>query len=643
MRYFFLLFFLFAHGFSAQIISRNDSNRVKPGFDSLVIDAGAQDSLSIFKPDIYDYRYYTQFSEKKIFDTAFTPDKTFIFSQYNNRDNFGRIQFANIGSGFQSLSLEIHPEKDLSLLPTNKSFFILGINDVKYYDVKTPTTSFIYHNAMRNGAALQSTYTQNIGKNFNFALEYMGLRSQGFYQNSLAANNNLVFSSHFISKNSKYEAFGHFVHQNVNNEEYGGIEDISLFTGDNNNFDNRENLQVNLINTDSRYSYRRFYFSHQFRPFSSERFPFKVRHTIFRQSNKYFYNQSAPENYYLDMSDLITEYPLSSKKFSTNLSNTLSVLFDSERFKLDAGVRHQSIKYGLGTALPADMNIPSELKENRIGAVANLGIDLFNKVELSSNFEFSTGSEFGNYLRSQNLLKFEPIENYFVKAKVNFKSASPTFNLLLNNSVYQNFNYFLSDPKNEVVTEIGGDINLNWFKSKIFAEYIRIDNYTFINSAFQPEQSSSSLSVSKVGGDATFSFGKFHLNSRLMFQSALSGKEYFPMPSFIGRANVYWQSKVFRDAAEIQTGIKAYYFSRFNSRQYFPVLNEFVLPGAEAHPIGGQPVLDAYFNMKVKRMFFFIEGQHFNTTFMKNRSYTAPLYPFHDFRLNIGIVWYLFH
>lgn len=637
------MFFLFAHGFSAQIISRNDSNRVKPGFDSLVIDAGAQDSLSIFKPDIYDYRYYTQFSEKKIFDTAFTPDKTFIFSQYNNRDNFGRIQFANIGSGFQSLSLEIHPEKDLSLLPTNKSFFILGINDVKYYDVKTPTTSFIYHNAMRNGAALQSTYTQNIGKNFNFALEYMGLRSQGFYQNSLAANNNLVFSSHFISKNSKYEAFGHFVHQNVNNEEYGGIEDISLFTGDNNNFDNRENLQVNLINTDSRYSYRRFYFSHQFRPFSSERFPFKVRHTIFRQSNKYFYNQSAPENYYLDMSDLITEYPLSSKKFSTNLSNTLSVLFDSERFKLDAGVRHQSIKYGLGTALPADMNIPSELKENRIGAVANLGIDLFNKVELSSNFEFSTGSEFGNYLRSQNLLKFEPIENYFVKAKVNFKSASPTFNLLLNNSVYQNFNYFLSDPKNEVVTEIGGDINLNWFKSKIFAEYIRIDNYTFINSAFQPEQSSSSLSVSKVGGDATFSFGKFHLNSRLMFQSALSGKEYFPMPSFIGRANVYWQSKVFRDAAEIQTGIKAYYFSRFNSRQYFPVLNEFVLPGAEAHPIGGQPVLDAYFNMKVKRMFFFIEGQHFNTTFMKNRSYTAPLYPFHDFRLNIGIVWYLFH
>jgi hypothetical protein len=33
---------------------------------------------------------------------------------------------------------------------------------------------------MKQGAALNSTYTQNIGKNFNFAVEYMGLRSQGF-------------------------------------------------------------------------------------------------------------------------------------------------------------------------------------------------------------------------------------------------------------------------------------------------------------------------------------------------------------------------------------------------------------------------------------------------------------------------------
>ncbi len=229
----------------SQVVNKTDSNRVKPQ-DTLVIDSGRKDSLKIFKPTIYDYKYQTRFSEKKIFDTVFTQDKTFIFTQYNNRDNFGNIQFENIGSGFNPLVYSVNTEKNLSLLPTRKSFFILGINDIKYYDVKTPTTAFIYHNSVSSGAALQSTYTQNIGKNFNFAVEYMGLRSLGKYQYDLASNNNIIFSGHFTSKNNKYEVFAHYLHQNVNNQENGGVADISLFLSDNTNFNNRLNLPVNL-------------------------------------------------------------------------------------------------------------------------------------------------------------------------------------------------------------------------------------------------------------------------------------------------------------------------------------------------------------------------------------------------------------
>jgi len=142
MRILLLCIFFLSLSLSAQVLNKTDSNRVKPK-DTLVIDSGRKDSLQIFKPTIYDYTFRTQFSEKKIFDTAFTPEKTFVFTQYNNRDNFGRIQFANIGSGFQPLIFEVNTEQNLSLLPTNKSFIIKGIKDIRYYDVKTPTTSFI--------------------------------------------------------------------------------------------------------------------------------------------------------------------------------------------------------------------------------------------------------------------------------------------------------------------------------------------------------------------------------------------------------------------------------------------------------------------------------------------------------------------
>lgn len=646
MKYPFLIIFFLASFFKAQVIvNKTDSNMLEKKMkDTLIIDSGTKDSLKIFKPTINDYQYHTQFSEKKVFDTAMTFNKTYIFSQYNNRDNFGRVQFANIGSGFNPLSYEMNAEQNLALLPTNKSYGILGINNVKYYDVKTPTAAFIYHTAMRNGAALQSTYTQNIGKRFNFSLDYMGLRSQGFYRNSLASNNNTLFSGHYTSKSGNYELFAHYLHQNVNNQENGGIINDDLFQSGNRQFRNRQNAQVNLASSSSQFSYRRYYLSHQFTPFNSEKFPFRIRHTLFNQGNKYYYGQDAPEEYWYSTSaELVNGFPLQTKKYSNNFSNTLSLVFDNEKFKLDAGIRYQMLKFGVTDITLPVLEIPNEIKENRLGAVGNLQIKLFDKFQVNSFLEISKGSQFGDYLKSTNNVKFEPVKDYFVNAKLNFQSAYPSFNYLANTSVYNNYNYFLSDAKNQSVMEVGGSLNLKWFKTELFANYFRIENYTYFDMAAMPRQSASSLNISQIGGDATFSYGKFHLNTRLQFQNALTNKDLLPMPSIIGRANLFFQSKAFKNAAEIQAGVKVYYFSEFATREYFPILNEYILPSADSFSIGGQPIADLYFNMKVKKMFFFIEGQQMGTLISHNKAYAFPHYPVYDFRLNIGIVWYLFN
>ncbi len=646
MKYILFIITFFSLAAQAQVVDSIKTQKLQRNpEDTLVIDSGKKDSLKIFKPTINDYLFQTQFSEKKVFDTVMTFDKTHIFSQYNNQDNFGRVQPANIGSGFNPLVFEVNQEQNLSLLPSNKAYMILGANDVKYYDVKTPTAAFIYHNAMRNGAALNSTYTQNIGKRFNFALEYMGLRSQGLYRNSLAANNNTIFSGHYISKSGNYELFAHYLHQNVNNQESGGIVEDNLFQSGDSNYRNRQNAQMNLSSSSSQFSYRRYYLSHQFTPFNAEKFPFSIRHTMLHQGNKYYYNQGALERvWYKDDSEIVANFPLTTKKYSDNFSNTVSLVFNNEKFKLDAGVRYQMIKFGIRDVVSiGGVSFPSELKENRIGAVGNLQVKLWDKVQLNSFLEFSNGSQFKSYLRTANTLKFEPVKDYFVNAKVNFQSAYPSFNYLLNTSVYNSFNYYLENARNQSVMEIGGSINLKWFKTEIFANYFRIDNYTYIDNEGSPQQSDSSLNISQIGGDATFSFGKFHLNTRLHFQNALTNKNLLPMPSFIGRANFFFQTQAFKKAAEIQAGLKVYYFSKFASREYFPILNEYMLPDSGSFSIGGQPIADLYINLKVKKMFFFIEGQQIGTLISNNKAYAFPHYPVYDFRLNIGIVWYLFN
>ncbi|SFI23917.1 putative porin [Halpernia frigidisoli] len=642
MKYLFLSLF-FCLSLKAQVINKTDGNQVKSS-DTLVIDAGVKDSLKIFKPTINDYLYQTQLSEKKIFDTVLSQNKTFIFSQYNNQDNFGKIQFANIGSGFQNMVYSVNSEKNLSLLPENKSFTILKIDDIKYYDVKTPTAAFIYHNAVNNGAVLNSTYTQNIGARFNFAIDYFGLRSLGNYQNSLAANNNTSVSAHYISKNKRYQLFAHYISQNVNNQEYGGITDVGLFLAGDSRFSDRQNFQVNLLNSNSEFRYRRYYLSQEFAPFNVEKYPFKIRNTTFSQVNKYYFGRVLEPFYFSSPNDLIPNFPPFTKKYSQNFSNTTSLVFDKEKFKFDAGLRYQKIKTGATPGVISDLYIiPTDISENRIGAVGNLQIKLINRIDLKSFFEFSQGSAFGTFIKSENLLSVEPINGYKVDAHVNFQSSSPTFNLLENTSVYRKFNYYLKDANNETVTDIGGKINLKWFNAQLFGNYYRIDNYTYLDANAQPQQSGTSLNISKVGGEATLDYSKFHLNGKVLFQSALTNKDLLPMPNFIGRANIYYQTKAFKNAAEIQAGVKVYYFSKFASREYFPILNEFILPDSNSTSIGGQPIADGYINFKVKRLIFFVEAQHFDTTFSQNKSFTAPDYPLYDFRLNLGIVWYLFN
>lgn len=624
----------------AQVVNKTDN--VTATTDTLVIDNGQRDSLKIFKPSIADYRYKTQYGDEKVFDTTFALQKAYELTQYNHEDNFSRIQFNNIGSGFQDLAYKYYPKQNMLVMPTRKSYFITPKEEVKYYDVKTPTTSFIYNSAMRNGASLQSTYTQNFGRKFNFAVQYTGLRSEGFYTNNLAANNSLIFSGRFKSDNGKYEAYAHFLHQNVNNEENGGIKDLDIFLGGDSRFKNRQNLQVNLNNSNSRYSYRRYYLSQSFAPFNPERIPFKLEHTIYHQGNKYYFLVPSQDATYFG--EIISGRNSDSRKYSNTLSNTVSLLFDREKFKLKAGVLYEQIELGAENKLTESSEIiGTKWKDNRIGAVGNLRIRLWDKVDLDSDLEYSTGDVFGNYISLQNNFQVEPIEGYFLDGKVNFKSSAPSFNYLVNVSPISGYDYEFNDFSNESILELGAAIGLKWLDANALVNYFRIDNYAYFGSDSKPVQSNTSLNITQIGGEATLSHNKFHLNARLLFQKSLSGEELYPMPSVIGRATLYYQSKAFKNAADLMGGLKVYYFSQFDSREYSPMLNEFILPGSRGYAIGGEPIVDAFINMKVKTMQIFIEGQNLTASFMQNKSYTAPYHPLYDFRLNIGIVWNLFH
>lgn len=631
--------------FQGQILKKNTAipnDTIVPN-EEIVKNKNEKDSLKIFRPTILDYQIFTENGERKHLDTVLTHDKTFVFTQYNHQNNFGRIPFSNIGAGFNPLIFKHHPLNNLAVLPTNKSYFLLAPKDIRYYDVKTPTTSFIYHNGVNNGVALTSTYTQNFRKNFNISAQYMGLRSLGDYSNQLAVSNHVLFTTHYKSKNEKYQLFAHFLDQNIRNQENGGIQDNALFLSGASTISNRANLLTRLQDANTRFSMRRYYLSHQLAPFNDAKIPFHLKHIFNYQLNKYYYGEPAPQNFYYTHANELINYPTNTGKYSNNFSNALFLVWDNEKFKLNAGVRHQWIQLGFADALEtATISLPFKKSEQRIGAVGNLSIRLWDLLHLHSNAEISRGSLLGNYFSSEHTVKLEPIPNYWVEGHIHFQSAYPSLNLMFNASPYAKHAYFYEHLKHENRLSVGGTVAVPWFNSKIYGHFKNVGNYTYLDAQGIPQQATDILSIGEVGGETTLKYRNFYFNTRLHFQKVLSSSALLPLPEMIARANIFYQSKVLKNAAEIQTGMKVHYFNSFLSRAYFPLLNEFQLSDIP-FAVGGKPVVDVYFNFKVKRMFIFIEGQNILTTFTQNKNYTAPNYPFQDFRLNLGIVWYLVH
>ena len=81
MKYLFILMFIFGISINAQQVNKTDSNKISA--DTIKVDSGEQDSLEIYKPTINDYLVKTRFSQKKIYDTSFAIDRSYIVTQYN--------------------------------------------------------------------------------------------------------------------------------------------------------------------------------------------------------------------------------------------------------------------------------------------------------------------------------------------------------------------------------------------------------------------------------------------------------------------------------------------------------------------------------------------------------------------------------
>ncbi len=73
---------------------------------------------------------------------------------------------------------------------------------------------------------------------------------------------------------------------------------------------------------------------------------------------------------------------------------------------------------------------------------------------------------------------------------------------------------------------------------------------------------------------------------------------------------------------------------------YDPVLAEFYVQNDQE--LGGYPMVDFFFNGRVRQTRIFFKLENVNTLIDGNNNFSAPSYPYRDFLVRFGLVWDFF-
>ncbi|CAM1351192.1 putative porin [Tenacibaculum crassostreae] len=591
-----------------------------------------------------DYKIISHKNDTTIVDTTLTIQKEYKFN-FLRKDNFELLAFHNQGQTFNNLAYDF---TTISRFPdigfSSKFFNYSAIEDVKYYQVPTPTTEIMYRTGLEQGQVLDAFFTANFSKRFNVAIGYKGIRSLGKYRRSLASSGNFRVSFHYERPKGQYAIRGHIANQDFLNQESGGLTATSLqaFLNDDPNFSkNRERMDVNLNDAENNLDAKRIYFEHTFKLLSSKDTTnqkdfsnLKLGHAFTRDSKSYRFKQST-----------VTTDFFGKANTSGGINNKTDYLLYNNQLFLDFNSKYVLGKFRVKTELSSYSYGYEYLQNNTVGITKNklkgdavsFGADWNGRVgnfhvNASGSLTPGSGRLSGNYISGEAFYKKDSVLT--VKGRLGISNKSPNFNYLLHQSSYDDYNW--ENNFEQVGTRtLGGDINSKWGNASL--DISNISNYTYFDENGKPKQYSGDVNYLKAKVSKEFTFGKFALDNTLMYQKVANGEEVFRVPEFVTRNTLYYTDEWFKGKPLlVQIGATFKYFSKYKANAYNPLLAEFTIQNDTEI---GYPTVDLFFNARVRRTRIYFKADNISSFVLDKNYFSAPNYPYRDFVIRFGVVW----
>jgi hypothetical protein len=590
-----------------------------------------------------DYKVFSHKRDTTYIDTTLTLQKEYKFN-YLRKDLFEFLEFHNQGQALNNLGYSFNTMyrfPDIGFSAKQASY--LDIEDIKYYEVPTPTSEILYRTGLQQGQVLDAIFSLNFSKRLNVSLSYKGIRSLGAYRQALVSNGNFRSSFHYRTKKNQYEMRGHLTSQDFFHQESGGLTPESLvnFIEDDVNFSTRARLDVNLTGSESQFDSNRIYLEQSYKLLSSKDTinnkdfsNLKIGHVFTNEEKTYKFIQNKLTEDFFGTAN--SSNAKNKNAISTITNNELNLEFNSKYVlgKFKAKTNLTSYSYGYDTILNSNSTINKlKIKGNAISFGTDWNAKIKNfQLNAAASITPGNGRLSGNYLKGEAVFKKDSI--FSVTGTLLISSKSSNFNTLLHQSEYDAYNW-QNNFNNVNTRDLGFDFKSKWVNASL--NFTNLDNYTYFDEESKPQQFENQITYLKIKANREFKLGKFALDNTFMYQNVSSGSTVFRVPELVTRNTFYYADYWFKGKPMlVNIGVTFKYFTKYNANAYNPLLAEFRIQNEEEI---GFPTFDVFFNAQVRRTRLYLKVDNATADFTAKNYFSAPNYPYRDLTIRFGLVW----
>jgi len=192
-----------------------------------------------------------------------------------------------------------------------------------------------------------------------------------------------------------------------------------------------------------------------------------------------------------------------------------------------------------------------------------------------------------------------------------------------------------NDFKRSLTTQIGGEMDISPFKSKVGLTLSVIDNAIYYNVDGKPAQVDAPVSILQSSYKQQIQIGKFSWEGIFVFQIA-NREEVLSLPRLWTRHTLSLNTRLFK-VLETRMGVEFRYFTPFSTYTYFPLTAQFQLNGG--NPDAPYPLLDAFASFKITKFRIFLKFEDISAAFMQTRYSQVYRYYLPTGGLRFGFKW----